>query len=155
MLKEYIDYIRSFILKKNQLISLLSIQVQDDERTESELFTNAVVNCTKNNTTIIYEDTEATGFEGSVTTIKITGGKKASIMRTGTSNSLLTFETGQKHYCQYGTPFGMFQMGVYTHAIKDTLMENGKLYMKYTIDLNASTLSDNEITITIPNFKKG
>lgn len=142
-------------MKKNQLISLLSIQVQDDERTESELFTNAIVNCTKNNTTIIYEDTEATGFEGSVTTIKIINGKEASITRTGTSNSFLTFEIGKKHYCQYGTPFGMFQMGVYTHAIKDTLTENGRLYMRYTLDLNASILSDNEITITIQNFKKG
>lgn len=154
-LNAFTNYIRSFILKKNQLISLLSIQVQDDERTESELFTNAVLNCTKNNSTIIYEDTEATGFEGSVTTIKIINGKEASIMRTGTSNSFLTFEIGKKHYCQYGTPFGMCQMGVYTHAIEDTLTENGRLYMKYTLDINASTLSDNEITITIQNFKKG
>lgn len=142
-------------MKKNQIISLLSVQIQDDERTESELFTDAVINCTKNNSTISYEDTEATGFEGSVTTVKITNGKEATIMRTGSSNSLLTFETGKKHYCQYGTPFGMFQMGVYTHAIEDTLLENGRIYMKYTLDLNASKLSDNEITITIPNFKKG
>lgn len=142
-------------MKKNQIISLLSVQIQDDERTESELFTDAVINCTKNNSTISYEDTEATGFEGSVTTVKITNGKEATIMRTGASNSLLTFETGKKHYCQYGTPFGMFQMGVYTHAIEDTLLENGRLYMKYTLDINASKLSDNEITITIPNFRKG
>lgn len=142
-------------MKKNQIISLLSVQIQDDERTESELFTDAVINCTKNNSTISYEDTEATGFEGSVTTVKITNGREATIMRTGASNSLLTFETGKKHYCQYGTPFGMFQMGVYTHAIEDTLLENGRLYMKYTLDVNASKLSDNEITITIPNFRKG
>lgn len=142
-------------MKKNQIISLLSVQVEDGERTESELFTNAVINCTKNNSVIRYEDTEATGFEGSVTTIKIINHKEAVIMRTGSSNSFLTFEIGKKHYCQYGTPFGTFQMGVYTHAIEDTLLQNGRLYMKYTIDVNASKLSDNEITITIPNFRKG
>ncbi|MDE6834395.1 MAG: DUF1934 domain-containing protein [Ruminococcus sp.] len=142
-------------MKKNQIISLLSVQTEDGERTESELFTNAVLNCTKNNSTITYEDTEATGFEGSVTTIKIINGREATIMRTGSSNSFLTFEIGKKHYCQYGTPFGMLQMGIYTHAIEDTILENGRLYMKYTLDVNASTLSDNEITITIPDFRKG
>ncbi len=138
-------------MKKTQLISLLSTQVQDDEKTESELFTNAEISCTKNYSTITYEDTEATGFEGSVTTVKVNGNKEASVIRTGTSNSLLLLEKGKKSYCQYGTPFGMFQIGVYTHAIENTLSENGRLYLKYTLDINASKLSDNEITITIQN----
>ncbi|MCM1506175.1 MAG: DUF1934 domain-containing protein [Ruminococcus flavefaciens] len=141
-------------MKKNQLISLVSIQIQDGEKTESELFTNAEINCTKNYITITYEDTEATGFEGSVTSVKVTGNKEASVIRTGTSNSILTMETGKKHYCQYGTPFGMFQIGVYTQAIENTLSENGRLYLKYTLDLNASKLSDNEIIITIQNTDK-
>lgn len=141
-------------MKKKQLISLLSTQVQDDERTESELFTNAEIICTKSYSTITYEDTEATGFEGSVTTVKVNGNKEASVIRTGTSNSLLMLEKGKKSYCQYGTPFGMFQIGVYTHTIENTLNENGRLYLKYTLDLNASKLSDNEITITIQNTNK-
>ena len=142
-------------MKKNQIISLRSVQIEDGERTESELFTDDFVNCTRDFSIIRYEDTEATGFEGSETMIKVTDGREATIMRTGSSNSFLTFETGRKHYCQYGTPFGMFQMGIYTHAIEDTILENGRLYMKYTLDVNASKLSDNEITITIPDFKKG
>lgn len=128
--------------------------MQDDERTESELFTNAEIICTKSYSTITYEDTEATGFEGSVTTVKVNGNKEASVIRTGTSNSLLMLEKGKKSYCQYGTPFGMFQIGVYTHTIENTLNENGRLYLKYTLDLNASKLSDNEITITIQNTNK-
>ncbi len=138
-------------MKKKQLISLLSVQVQDGERTESELFTNAEITCNKNCSTITYEDTEATGFEGSVTAVKVNGNNEASVMRTGASNSLLLLERDKKTYCQYGTQFGMFQIGVYTHAIENTLKENGKLYLKYTLDLNASKLSDNEITITIQN----
>lgn len=141
-------------MKKNQLISLVSTQIQDDEKTESELFTHAEITCTKDYSSISYEDTEATGFEGSVTTVRVTGNTAASVIRTGTSNSLLTLETGKKHYCHYGTPFGIFQIGVYTHAIENTLKENGRLYMKYTLDLNASKLSDNEIIITIQNFNK-
>lgn len=137
-------------MKKKQLISLLSVQIQDGERTESELFTNAEITFNKNCITITYEDTEATGFEGSITSVKVNE-NEASVMRTGTSNSLLLLEKDKKTYCQYGTPFGMFQIGVYTHTIQNTLNEDGKLYLKYTLDLNASKLSDNEITITIQN----
>lgn len=141
-------------MKKKQLISLLSTQIQDGEKTESELFTNAEISCTKNYSTITYEDTEATGFEGSVTTVKVNGNKEASVTRTGTSNSILLLEKGKKSYCQYGTPFGMFQIGVYTQTIENTLDTDGRLYLRYTLDLNASKLSDNEITITIQNTNK-
>ena len=70
---------------------------------------------------------------------------------TGTANSVLTLETGRKHFCQYETPFGGMQIGVYTHTIENTLSEDGKLYLKYTLDLNSSYLSDNEIIMTINN----
>ena len=98
---------------------------------------------------ISYEDTSATGFEGSVTTIKVDKGRNASITREGTANSVLSLEIGRKHFCQYGTPYGNLQIGVYTHAIENTLAENGRLYLKYTLDLNSSYLSDNEIIMTV------
>ena len=77
------------------------------------------------------------------------GGKTASIIRKGTANSVLSLEVGRKHYCQYGTPYGDMRIGVYTHAIDNTISENGRLYLKYTLDLNSSYLSDNEIIMTI------
>ena len=94
-------------------------------------------------------DTQATGFEGSVTTITVKGNESASIIRKGTANSVLSLETGRKHYCQYGTPYGNIQIGVYTHSINNTISENGRLYLKYTLDMNSSLLSDNEIIMKI------
>jgi uncharacterized beta-barrel protein YwiB (DUF1934 family) len=98
---------------------------------------------------ISYEDTSATGFEGSVTTITVYGNDSASIIRRGTANSVLSLEIGRKHYCQYGTPFGDMRIGVYTHAIDNTIEKDGRLYLKYTLDLNSSYLSDNEIIMNI------
>lgn len=138
-------------MKKNTLISITSIQWQDDEKSETELLTRAEVNFNKNSGTIIYEDTEATGFEGSVTTIKVKGNKEASVIRTGSANSFMSLEVGNRHYCQYGTPFGNMQIGIYTHTIENTLNENGRLYLKYTLDMNASHLSDNELIINVQN----
>lgn len=138
-------------LKKNTLISITSIQWQDGEKSETELLTQAEVILNKNSGTIIYEDTEATGFEGSVTTIKVKGNKEASVIRTGSANSFMSLEVGNRHFCQYGTPFGSMQIGIYTDSIENTLSENGRLYLKYTLDVNASYLSDNELIINIKN----
>ncbi|MBR6241868.1 MAG: DUF1934 domain-containing protein [Ruminococcus sp.] len=138
-------------MKKNVLISLMSIQYQDDEKNETELLTKAQFYDENECDVVTYEDTEATGFEGSVTTIKVNGCSSASIIRAGTANSVLSLEIGRKHYCQYSTPFGSMQIGIYTHEIRNTLHEDGKLYMKYTLDLNSSFLSDNEIIMNIEN----
>lgn len=136
-------------MKNNVTISLTSIQIQDDDKNETELFTKAVVSKSGGCDVISYEDTQATGFEGSVTTIKVKGNESASIIRKGTANSVLSLETGRKHYCQYGTPYGNIQIGVYTHSINNTIAENGRLYLRYTLDMNSSHLSDNEIIMKI------
>ncbi len=138
-------------MKNNILISLTSIQWQDKEKSQTELLTRAEL-CHENGWDIIsYKDTPATGFEGSVTTIKVNGNKTASIIREGTANSVLSLETDRKHFCQYGTPYGCLQIGVYTHSIENTINKDGRLYLKYTLDLNSSYLSDNEIIMTVQN----
>lgn len=142
-IKEEID------LKNDVMISLTSIQWQDGEKNETELLTKASLSKSGGQDVISYEDTTATGFEGSVTTITVDGSRSASIIRKGTANSVLSLEIGRKHFCQYGTPYGNMQIGVYTHAISNELSENGRLYLKYTLDLNSSYLSDNEIIMTI------
>lgn len=135
-------------MKKNIVISLTSIQWQDKEKNETELLTKAMYTSENGIDIISYEDTSATGFEGSVTTVRA-GSDSASIIREGTANSVLSLEIGRKHFCQYTTPFGNMQIGVYTHKIENTIQENGRLYLKYTLDLNSSYLSDNEIILTI------
>ena len=138
-----------FDLKNNVLISLTSIQWQDGEKNETELLTKANFSQNDGIDVITYEDTSATGFEGSVTTIKVDGCKNASIVREGSANSVLSLEIGRKHFCQYGTPYGNLQIGVYTHAINNTIDRDGRLYLKYTLDLNSAYLSDNEIIMTV------
>lgn len=135
-------------MKDNIMISLTSIQWQDGEKHESELITRATHTKSGKFHIISYEDTAATGFEGSVTTIK-TDSSQAFITRVGTANSALSLEVGRKHFCEYNTPYGSLQLGVYTHSIRNTLDEDGKLYMKYTLDLNSAYLSDNEIIMKI------
>ncbi len=143
---------REFELKDNITISLTSIQWVEDEKSETELITKAFYEKKGNKNIISYEDTEATGFDGSVTIIEAEESKMASITRKGTANSVINLEMGKKHFCQYETPFGALQIGVYTKAIDNSLDTDGKLYLKYALDMNSVFVSDNEIILKIQNY---
>lgn len=137
---------------ENFVIEMKSIQSIYDDRTETELTTSGKFKCGNGRFMISYLDSEATGFEGSETEITVTGNKLASIIRRGSSSSDLVIEPGKRHHCHYSTPYGEMVIGIYTHSIDNKLSENGgSLYMKYTIDINTSYMSDNEI---IMNVKK-
>ena len=135
------------------MISLTSIQIEGDERNESELITEAFLHHLHDADIVAYDDTETTGFDGSRTVINVGLNGSADIIRTGTANSSLSLEVGKRHYCHYGTPYGSMQIGIYTHEIKNTLREDGKLYMRYTVDVNSSFLSDNEIILKVLSKK--
>lgn len=139
-------------MTKDVMIQMKSIQSIYDEKTETELITRGKYRRENDSYYISYEDSEATGFSGSVTEISVTENKFASIIRTGSTHSDLVIEPGKKHHCHYETPFGSMDIGIYTHSIKNNLMDDGgNLYMKYTLDINTSYMSDNEI---IMNIKK-
>lgn len=139
------------MLNKNSnevMISLTTIQIQDGERVKTELMTKGTFLQSGSDFIISYEDTEATGFQGSTTTIKACG-KIIYITRQGTANTAISFEMSKKHFSHYETPFGSMQIGVYTQNIINTIKENGQLYLKYSLDINANPLSDNEILIKL------
>lgn len=137
-------------MKKEVLINLTSTQYIDTDKSETELITSGTLEKDGDKFIISYEESEATGYDGSSTIVTCKGNEFASIRRSGSANSNLIIEKDKKHHCHYGTPFGDFTVGIYAHEIKNELDENGgKLYMKYTVDINTSYISDNEILITI------
>lgn len=131
------------------MIYMKSVQTVDNESNETELITEGYYSFGEE-AIIQYDESEATGFEGSTTVVACEGNKKASICRIGSANSELVMERDKKHHCHYGTPFGDFTVGIYSHAIENNLTEDGgRLYLKYTVDINSSYISDNEIYIKI------
>lgn len=137
-------------MKSKVIIEMKSVQLVGGEKSEAKLITEGTYE-EKNDCQIIsYKDSEATGFEGSVTDITIKEEKYASIVRQGSSRSDLMIEPGKKHHCHYGTPYGEMVVGIYTHKIENKLDGMcGSIYMKYTIDINSSYMSDNEIILNI------
>mgnify|MGYP002672276542 FL=1 len=95
---------------------------------------------------ISYEDSEATGFAGSTTTVTCIGDELASMRRSGSADSHLVIEKDRRHHCHYGTEYGDMLLGISASRIINRLSEDGGvLYFKYTIDINSAFVSENEI----------
>jgi len=95
---------------------------------------------------ISYEDSEATGFAGSTTTVTCIGNELASMKRSGSADSHLVIEKDRRHHCHYGTEYGDMLLGISASRIINRLSEEGgMLYFKYTIDINSAFVSENEI----------
>lgn len=137
-------------MKKDVILKMRSVQTVNGESSETELLTDGVFSIAKGVCTVRYSESEATGFEGSDTELSCTGDALASIKRSGSFNSHLMLETGKKHYCHYNTPFGDMVVGITTNSIKNSLgSQGGSVYLNYSVDINSSFLSDNEIFIDI------
>ena len=99
---------------------------------------------------ISYNETEATGYKGCVTTVKVEGTHKVSMLRFGPAPSQLVIEKGRRHVCHYDTGAGALSLGVSADEIHAALSENGgKVKFSYMLDVDASTLSKNIVDITV------
>ena len=130
------------------LITMKTRQITPDGDEETELMTTGTCEMRDDTLQLSYEDTDATGFAGSTTTIQVANESLVTILRTGTANSNLTLETGRKHFCLYQTPYGAMTIGVQAKRLLCELEESsGSVEMEHIIDMNANFLSENTITI--------
>ena len=141
---------------KDVCITIKSIQTAEGDEDTTELFTYGKFAPLSNGTgyRVTYEESGATGFEGSSVTLDITQ-DVVKMLRDGKSYSSLIIEKGKKHHCHYGTEYGDFMIGISGDEIKSGINDNGgDLYLKYTIDINSGLLSENEMFINIKECKK-
>ena len=146
------------------MITMKSRQKTPDNAEETELVTLGNYSREDGVLTLSYEDTDATGFAGSTTSVRVGEDDLVTILRTGTANSNLTLELGKKHFCLYQTPYGSMTLGVQARRIllevayfieKEEFLKaqvvleeeenGGRVQLEYTTDMNASFLSENEI----------
>lgn len=124
-------------------------QTADGVTDESELFTRGEFRLHKGLYYIDYEESEATGFEGSHAQLCVDEGIM-TMTRTGSTFSNLVFEDGVRHYCHYGTEFGDCMVGITTQELSHCLDETGgTVHLKYSVDVNSGLMTENEITIKV------
>ncbi len=78
-----------------------------------------------------------------------------TLIRNDESQSKLILEKGKRHHSSYYTDFGMIMVGIFTNSIDFCFSEdNGELRVKYSLDINSSFVSTNEVTVKIQKMDK-
>lgn len=106
---------------------------------------------------IIYEETELSGLEGSVTTLKLKE-DKVSLIRFGEDKKLssrMEFEEGKPYSGYYSTPIGVLEFKIDTIRVRNevTMKDGGYLGIDY--NMNLVGLSDGRNILSMKVMKRG
>ncbi len=141
--------------------SLFSDEYKDDlvEETEEQndapdiLEINSVANFYEDDerVSISYEESEANGMEGSVTTITFlkTSPETVTMTRDGAISATLVFEEGKRHHCIYKTPFMPFEVCVYTKKVRNGLFTNDLLELDYFVEIRGAKAERTKFTLKL------
>ena len=139
-------------MEEKYLITIKGTMEQDGKSDTVELMTRGSLVHKDGAYYIIYKETEATGYAGCTTTVKVAeDARKVSMLRFGKVPSQLIIEKGTRHLCHYETGYGAISLGVAADVIEHQLSdEGGKLKFSYTLDSGAeSFISRNLVDITV------
>lgn len=137
-------------MKKDVLINIRGVYRNDDDSDVIEIFTTGKYYKRGGSYYISYDESEATGFNGSRTTLKVDQEDKVTLQRSGTASSQLIVEPGVRHQCHYDVGFGDLMIGVSGGQIKSSLTDaGGNLEIKYSLDVNTMLASENEMYVNV------
>lgn len=139
-------------MEKQVLLSIRGQQIFEgvQEPEVTELMTEGTLHMDDNsNVTLVYQESELTGLEGTQTTIQVEP-QSVTILREGQVNSQMVFQEGRKHLSLYNTPFGALTMGVNTRKMKVDLDETGgSIEIDYSIEIDHAVAGQNLFQIYV------
>ena len=96
-----------------------------------------------------YRESEATGLEGTTTTIRVDDESTVSLIRTGATRMKLTFVQGRRHVTRMDLPFGTVDVGVFTSAVHVGLSDGGgEVHLGYQVELNSREPMNSRLDVT-------
>ena len=128
------------------------IEMDDTDDDSVQLMTRGSFSEKNGNYYIVYKETEATGYEGCTTSVKIAGdNSRVTMTRFGPMPSQLIIEKGVRHLCHYDVGPASLTLGVAADEIHHLLTpEGGTVRFSYTLDSDReSLLSRNLVEITV------
>ena len=139
-------------MEENYLITIKGTMQQDGESDTVELMTRGSLVHRDSAYYIIYKETEATGYKGCTTTVKVADdARRVTMTRFGRVPSQLVVEKGTRHLCHYETGYGAVSLGVAADEIEPALSDaGGRLKFSYMLDSgNEAVISRNLVDITV------
>lgn len=141
-------------MKKEVLIKIKGTQIIDGEKDSIEIFTVGDFYKKNGSYYISYKEAEEDGYNGTRTTLKVEDSAKVTMLRSGTNKSQLIIENGIRHQCHYDTGFGSMMIGISGNTILSRLTDGGgDVLFKYTMDINTSLASENEVYVNVEECK--
>lgn len=122
-------------VEENYLITIKGTMEQNGENDTVELMTRGNFVQRGNSYYIVYAETEATGYAGCTTTVRVSqDARLVSMTRFGKTSSQLIIEKGIRHLCHYETGYGSISLGVAADVIEHNLLpDGGELQFSYTL----------------------
>ncbi len=131
------------------MITVKSLQRIDDEVNETEIITEGTLEAVSDGYELRYVESDATGYEGANTLLKISE-NKFELSRTGSVEGELIIELDKKNFCHYGTPYGELIVGVQAKYVKNNLsIFGGKAEAGYVMDMNSVLVGNYELTVEV------
>ena len=137
-------------MEKKKYVFVISSEITTDGDTSNiELTTTGNYSRVNGRWVLLYDEMSEDKTAVIKTMIKVDN-KSVTITRNGEGSSKLIMTEGERNMCHYRTQFGDILLGVYCNEVNNELSDSGgKISMSYTLDVNASVLSENKVTIKI------
>ncbi|MBQ0110489.1 MAG: DUF1934 domain-containing protein [Oscillospiraceae bacterium] len=136
---------------KNVVITIKGKSYSDSKPPE-ETEVQALGNLKSGNgvVSVTYDDTMGAGFDNITATLKAFDNGLVTIERKGVMEHKLMIEKDKRHQCVYNTPYGDMTVGIFGETVEGKLTSHGgRLFMKYSLDINSGLISENEIEINV------
>lgn len=141
--------------KEDFIIRIKSTVEQGGEPESIELTTRGRFLRKNGSFFITYKETEATGYAGCTTTLKVAeDASRVAMLRFGKAASQLLIEKGRRNLCHYETGYGSITLGVTADAISHELTEDGgRVQFSYVLDADsADSVSKSSLDISVTHI---
>lgn len=138
------------MIKKPIILFVRGEQTYDAIAPEvTELGTEGVMTIDGDAVSLMYEETELTGMEGTTTCFTVLG-DTVVLERTGTIQSRMEFRQGERSSSLYETPWGTMVVDIATTKLAHRLTERGGVMeIAFTIAVNHQVTGTNRFKVRV------
>ncbi|MBQ8604900.1 MAG: DUF1934 domain-containing protein [Oscillospiraceae bacterium] len=137
-------------MKENYLITIEGFMNMGDDADSVSLTTVGSFYRKNGKYYIVYKETEATGFEGCTTSLKVWESGVSMTRYGGQATSNLIIEKGALNLCNYQTVAGPIMLDINGIDIVSNLNDNGgSLSFEYSLSSSGMLISENKVNVTV------
>ena len=130
-------------------ITIISTVKNEEGEDKTEFFTTGEYEKTETGYLFRYDENAGMGYENCTVCVRADG-QSVTVERRGPASSTMNIEKNVKHHSIYSTPYGDLTMGINTYEVDNGFGDDGgRLYFRYSIDINSGFISENEMEITV------